>query len=259
MGQGLQFLDIILFAAIAAFLVLRLRSVLGRRTGHEGGNRQDYDPFRPKPKAGEEGGDDKVVRLPGQRGEAADPNAPASPEAARLEAERPETALGEGAPEPSGSEQGAPDDSVPGLSRIRAADPAFDPASFLEGARVAFEMILMNFAEGNAKELRPLLADEVYRDFEGAIRERSENNETLETTLVGIAGAEIIEAEMQAKTAFLTVKFVSEQVKATKDSEGRIVEGNPNEVVTVTDLWTFARNTRSRDPNWTLVATRTPN
>jgi predicted lipid-binding transport protein (Tim44 family) len=235
MGQGLQFLDIILFAAIAAFLVLRLRSVLGKRTGHDGGNRPDYDPFRqqqPKPGAkGDEGDDEKVIQLPGQRGEQAAP----APEA------RP---AGEG---------------VDGLTQIQLADREFDPASFEEGARVAFEMILMNFAEGNAKELRPLLANEVFKDFDGAIRERAKRNETLETTLVGITGADIIEAEMQVKTAFITVKFVSEQVNVTKDSEGRIVDGDPNEVVTVTDIWTFARNTRSRDPNWTLVATRTPN
>jgi predicted lipid-binding transport protein (Tim44 family) len=214
---------------------LRLRSVLGKRTGHDGGNRPDYDPFRqqqPKPGAqGDEGGDEKVIQLPGQRGEQA-------------------------APAPEGKQAG---EGVDGLTQIQLADHEFDPASFEEGARVAFEMILMNFAEGNAKELRPLLADEVFKDFDGAIRERAERNETLETTLVGITGADIIEAEMQAKTAFITVKFVSEQVNVTKDSEGRIVDGDPNEVVTVTDIWTFARNTRSRDPNWTLVATRTPN
>src|SRR3546814_19790537 len=81
----------------------------------------------------------------------------------------------------------------------------------------------------------------------------------LETTLIGITAAEIIEADLRQKTAFITVKFVSEQVNVTRDSEGRIVDGDPNHVAKVTDIWTFARNTRSRDPNWALVATRSPN
>ena len=94
--------------------------------------------------------------------------------------------------------------------------------------------------------------------FAGAINEREDANETLETTMVGISHAEIIEAELQQKTAFVTVKFISEQVNVTRDADGEVVDGDPNHVAKITDIWTFARNTRSRDPNWTLVATRSP-
>jgi len=233
MGSGFQFLDIILFGAIAAFLVLRLRSVLGRRTGHEG--RPDFDPFRQQEQnearrreeeAAEEG---KVVTLPDSR--------------RRTPTEE----------EPVASQGSA------GLTSLKLADRSFDEREFLEGARIAFEMIVGAFAANDAKALRPLLADEVFRNFASAIQGREARSETLETTLVGIVSAEIIEVEMQRSQAFVTVKFVSEQVNVTKDSEGRIVDGDPNEVVRITDIWTFMRDVSSRDPNWTLVAPRTPN
>ena len=102
-------------------------------------------------------------------------------------------------------------------------------------------------------------ANDVYDDFAGAIKQREDAKETLETTLIGITSAELIEADLRQKTAFVTVKFISEQVNVTRDTEGRIVDGDPNHVAKVTDIWTFARNTRSRDPNWALVATRSPN
>lgn len=231
MDEGVQLLDIILFAAIAAFLVLRLRNVLGRRTGHD--SRPDFDPFRQKqeqrPGAAEEA-DDKVVQLPGGR-------------------RREEAAF----------EADADDPVSAGLTQIRLADRNFDPEGFLQGSRAAFEMIVMAFASGDKETLRGLLADEVYRDFARAIDERAEEGQSLETTLVNILEPEIIEAELQGRNAVVTVKLVSEQVNVTRDDEGRIIEGDPSDVVKMTDIWTFVRNTRSRDPNWALVATRSPN
>ena len=146
-----------------------------------------------------------------------------------------------------------------GLTQIAIVDRSFEPQGFVQGARVAFEMVIGAFAQGDTKSLRPLLSNDVYEDFAGAINGREEANETLETTLVGIDEAEIIEAELQGKTAFVTVKFISEQVNVTRDAEGKAVDGDESHVATITDIWTFARNTRSRDPNWTLVATRSSN
>lgn len=232
MGDGVQFLDIIIFAAIAVALGLRLRSVLGRRTGNE----RRHDPLNPTPPrdaAGREPGQaedrarDKVIPLPG-RG-------------------------------PASAEGAAAANEAPGLARVRAVDPAFDPAGFVSGARGAFEMIVGAFAAGDAAALKPLLSDEVFANFNAAIEARAKASETLQTTLVGINSADIIEASVDGRTAFVTVKFVSEQINVTKDSEGRIVDGDPSAVTAITDIWTFARNTRSRDPNWTLVATRSPN
>ena len=233
MGNGFQFFDIIILAAVAAFLIFRLRSVLGRRSGHEG-TRPTYDPFRKdKP---EEANDDKVIQLP-DRGP--------GPAEASEEGEEPPA---------------EPDTPVAGgLTQIKLADRSFEPEGFVQGARVAFEMIIAAFAQGDTRTLRPLLSNDVYEDFAGAIKGREEAKETLETTLVGIDEAEIIEAELQGKTAFVTIKFVSEQVNVTRDAEGKAVDGDESHVTTITDIWTFARNTRSRDPNWTLVATRSSN
>ena len=230
MGEGgIQYLDIIILAAIAAFLVLRLRGVLGRRTGHE--QSQQYDPFRDRQKK-DESHEDKVVHLPDRGAEPDDELA---------------------------AEAGGDTPLEQGLTQIKLADRSFDSDGFANGAKVAFEMIVQAFAEGDTKALRPLLSNDVFEDFSGAIKSREENDETLDSTLVGINQAEIIEAELQGKTAFVTVKFVSEQINVTRDAKGEVVDGDPSSVTSVTDIWTFARNTRSRDPNWTLVATGSSN
>ena len=122
-----------------------------------------------------------------------------------------------------------------------------------------FSWIVEAFAKGDSKGLRPLLNDDVYGNFSAAIEARAKAGETLETALVGIKSAEILEARMQGRAAFVTVKFVSEQVNVTRNSQGEVIDGDPARVVTITDIWTFARDTRSRDPNWSLVATRSSN
>jgi predicted lipid-binding transport protein (Tim44 family) len=230
MSDGFQFLDIILFAAVAAFFVYRLRGVLGKRMGHD---KPPSDPFG-KRKA--ESDDDKVISLPDRNKADADEEAPELAE----QAEAPGTPL------------------EAGLMQIKLADKSFAEDQFLAGARAAFEMIIATFAGGDAKALRPLLSNDVYADFSGAIAERRAAGHVLETTLVGINEAEIVEAELQARTAFITVKFVSEQINVVRDKKGEVVDGDATDVTKITDVWTFARNLRSRDPNWTLVATRSP-
>lgn len=240
MGNGFQFLDIVLFAAVAAFFVLRLRSVLGKRTGHQEpppGRDAFSSARREDEREDAEADSEKVIPLPDRSGD----------EAAEQEAA--------GAEMPAGAAEGL---SGAGLTRIKMADKSFEEASFLGGAKAAFEMVVAAYAEGDTKALRPLLANDVYSDFAGAIEERRKNGQTLETTLVGVNEAEIVDAELQGRTAFVKVRFRSEQVNTLRDSEGRIIEGDPNSVTKVTDVWTFARNTRSRDPNWTLVATESP-
>lgn len=222
--------DLLIFAVIAAFLVFRLRSVLGRKMGNE---RPPLDPNaprggpRPQPNA-ENANEENVVALPDRQ-----------PADAFIE--QAEGALGEN------------------LRKIRDADPAFNSDSFVEGGRGAFEMIVTSFAAGDRETLRPLLSDEVYENFAGAIVERADKGHTMEMTLVGIQTSEIIDASMDGRVAFVTAKFVTEQIEVTRDASGDVVEGDPSRVTTVTDIWTFARNTRSRNPNWTLVATEAPN
>ncbi len=230
-------LEILFFAIVAAFLGWRLYSVLGRRTGHE----KPFDPFRtketqaPATVSEREG---NVRRLP---------EPAARPDRTDRERRKLEAAIGAVA-----------GDVRRGLDAIRSADPKFDPVDFVVGARVAFDMIVGAFAQGDAKALRPLLADQVFGNFNAAIEERTRNNQRHETTLVGILSADIVGAELKGDEAQVAVKFVSQQINVTKDQEGRIVDGDPSEVANITDIWTFARPVKSRDPNWVLVATESP-
>src|SRR6185437_15240650 len=132
----------------------------------------------------------------------------------------------------------------------------FAPEPFIQGARGAFELIVGAFAAGDTGALRPLLSDEVFEGFSQAIHERNQAKETHETNLVAIRSADLVEAALDGSTAFVTVRFVSSQVNVTRAHDNSIVDGDPDRVVEKTDFWTFARNTRSQDPNWQLVATR---
>jgi predicted lipid-binding transport protein (Tim44 family) len=232
----------LLFLVLAVVIFIRLRSVLGRRTGTE---RQPYDRYtRTDPKRPTDV-NEPVVALP--RG--APGRAPV--EASGPSAEDIEARLGRHASKDSPLGQ-----SLTGLMR---ADPAFDPNHFLDGAKTAYEMVVMAFAEGDEATLKQLLGNEVYDGFQRAIREREGRGEKMESSLVGIDKADIIEAEVKNRTAYVTVKFVSELVSVTRDGDGEVVEGDPKKVREVTDIWTFARDFASRNPNWKLVATEAAN
>ena len=219
MGE-FQYIDIILFAMVAGFFVLKLRSVLGRRTGNE--RRRDLFPRRPAPAA-----EKKVAPL--------------------VEPDKRVTGLA-GDPPP-------PDTVAEGLNRIRRSDPSFDPSHFIEGARVAFEMIVAAFAKGDKGELRPLLSDEVFQRFAMAIDERVAARETLETQIEKLDSVDIAEAGLVGRTAEVTLKLVSYQINVTRAMDGSIVDGAPGQSIEKTDYWTFARDTRSTNPNWVLIAT----
>lgn len=227
MGEGFQFIDIVLFAMIAAFLILRLRSVLGRHRDH--GRPEDGIGGSGSPKQ-----NDHVIPLPEQ--------AETSPLASEVKDESEAT--------PEETPLGA------GFTQIQIAAPDFDRAEFLVGGRTAFEMIIQAFAEGDRSLLESLLSDEVYGNFLSAITDRENVGETLENTLIRIVSAEPIEAYMDGPTAHVTLKIVSEQINVTRDAKGEVVDGDPNHVSAITDIWTFARNTQNADPNWALVATR---
>ena len=205
----------LIFAAIAVFVILKLRSVLGTRTGFEKKN----EPYAPVDRG------DKVIPLPDRR-----------------PAEVP----------PMGEAKAQMD---PGSAAIRRVDPSFDPDGFLEGAKMAFEMIVTAFAKGDEKALEPLLAPNVFESFAADIRRRREAGETRETTVAGIRQARIDQARLEGREARVTVMIVSEQINVTRDREGNVIDGDPKAAETVSDLWTFARDTRSRDPNWQLVET----
>ena len=131
--------------------------------------------------------------------------------------------------------------------------------TFLKGARAAYEIIVTAFAEGNRKTLKDLLSREVYDGFAGAISERESRGEQIDQSFVGIKSADIVEAELKNGMAQVTVKFVSELISATRDKAGEVIAGDPKRIKEVTDIWTFAREVASRDPNWKLIATQAAN
>lgn len=212
-------IDLILFAMVAAFLVLRLRSVLGRRTGFE--RPPEAAPGTPAPVAGREA---EVIPLPAA------------------------TAARRGLPDPRGPVGQA-------LMRIRGADPSFDPSAFLGGAEGAFRMIVAAFAAGDRETLRNLLSDDAYAGFEGAISEREAAGETQRTELRSIQDMAIEGAELRGTIAEITLRIVSDQVNLTIARDGSISAG-AEAVTEITDLWTFQRDVAASDPTWKLVGTR---
>ena len=141
------------------------------------------------------------------------------------------------------------------VAPIRAADPSFEPIGFSGGARAAFTAIVEAFAKGDTATLRPLLDGPTFSSFDAAIRGRVERKEKAETTLIGFEASDISDAELQGTNAVVTVRFVSEQINVLRNAESQIIDGNPNEVQKVIDLWTFRRDTKSSDPNWLLIKT----
>ncbi len=226
----------IIFLALAVFIFLRLRSVLGTRTGRE---RPPYDPYAARKQA-QPAAEKKVIALPNRNAEGAAVAQPAEPVAAG------ERWKGVAAP---GSALAA------GLDAVASADSDFDAKGFIAGARGAYEMIVGAFAEGDRRTLKSLLSRDVFEGFEGAIAEREKRGETVESHFVSLDEAEITHAEMRQRTAQVTVHFVSKLITATRDKEGKVIDGNAEKVTDVTDIWTFARDVSSRDPNWKLVAT----
>ncbi len=216
--------DLILFAMVAAFLVLRLRSVLGRRTGFERPRREGpgaYDPVRNAP--ADAASDLPPAQLPadGTRRLVPDPRSPA------------------------GS----------AIERIRGVDPSFEPVGFLHGAEGAFRMIVDAFAKGDRQTLRMLLSDDTYAGFEGEIARREQAGESQRSEVRAMQEAKLEAADLRGSVADVTVRFVSDQVNLTTAKDGSVVAG-AEAVTELVDIWTFQRDLRSEDPTWKLVATR---
>jgi len=224
----------LLFLVIAVVIFLRLRSVLGRRTGNE---RPRYDPYSPSDANGKPVRDN-IVTLP--RGEPQ--RAPEALDEATFARRLKDIA-------PAGS------DIAQKLGAIAQQDRSFDPKHFMDGARGAYEMIVTAFAQGDRKALKLLLNREVYDSFSSAIDEREKVGESVDFNFVGITKAEITDAELLGKAAHITVKFLSELITATRSKAGEVVDGDASSIREVTDIWTFARELAARDPNWRLVAT----
>jgi predicted lipid-binding transport protein (Tim44 family) len=238
----------LLFLVLAVVIFLKLRSVLGRRTGHE---QTRFERYKAQQEAsqrnGKLAGKDKVVTLPRREREEVEPRAGAEPQV-RADVEERVKGLAAG-------NVGIAN----GLVEIVRADATFDPDTFLKGARGAYEIIVTAFAEGNRKTLKGLLSRDVYDGFAGAIADREGRGEQVDQSFVGIKAADIVEAELKNALAQVTVKFVSELISATRDRGGEVISGDTKRIKEVTDIWTFAREVDSRDPNWKLIATQAAN
>lgn len=220
------------FLIVAALIFLNLRSVLGKRTGSE---KPPFDPYSPREteRVTPSAEDGKVITLPRR--------APADSDD-RYEEIDDFAAVGT---ELNGQ-----------LRKVFDADQSFSPKQFVEGARAAYEMILMAFADGDRKTLKSLLSSEVYEGFSAALDERDKAGEKVKSTFVGIEKADMLEAQLDGSETAITMKLAAQLISATYNSAGEIIEGNADTVSEVKDRWTFARDIRSRDPNWKLVATQ---
>ncbi|MCC0807120.1 Tim44 domain-containing protein [Methylobacterium sp. W2] len=232
-------LTTLIFLALAVFVIWRLRSVLGQKTGAERSPFKPVDRSRnPAPPARSDG--DNVVRLPGA--DRAQPQTDSAPAAVA------EVRDWRGIAEPGSA-------VAHGLEAVVQAEPSFDPRAFVEGAKGAYEAIVIAFAKGDRKTLRSLLSREVCEGFEREITARESRRETVETTFVSLDKAEIVAVDVRNKVAQVTVRFLSHLITATRNAEGQVIDGNAEAVAEVPDVWTFARTLGSRDPNWQLVAT----
>jgi predicted lipid-binding transport protein (Tim44 family) len=227
--HNFQFLDVVVLAVLTGFIAFRLYSVLGRRTGHE------RSP------------EDRVRRLPG---------APSAPQPVNPQAPSPAPQAADNVvalPERAGAAAANP--ALRGILDIKLADRAFDTDHFLSGARAAYEMIVTAFAHGERATLQPLLSPEVFETFESAIKGREARSERVDFTFLSLKSARVTAADLKGGMAEIGVAFESEVMLAGYDPAGALIEGDAKTPHAVTETWTFARNTRSSDPNWTLVAT----
>jgi predicted lipid-binding transport protein (Tim44 family) len=210
---------IVILALVALFIGLRLYSVLGERTGHE---------QQPILKPADQ---DARVHPP-----VAQP--PVTPPAADNSADLAYVPL-----------------AGPGVRAIIAADPSFDVARFLEGAKAAYRLILESFWKGDLDTVKPHVDSHVYDTFAAAVGQRKKDGLTLDNRLVNIEQAVILEANMERSVAVVTVRLEADIAAVTRNSEGQVVAGSMSDAVQTRDLWTFRRDLSSRDPNWVLIET----
>lgn len=225
----------IIFLALAVFIFAKLRSVLGTRTGHE---RPPFDPYS--------GETPKPATLPDKPASIPNRNEETSPVARDAEREAPAADRWAGIAAP-GSAVAA------GLDAIANADRSFDARNFLEGAKAAYEMIVMAFAEGDRKTLRNMLGKELFEEFASALNAREAKGHKMESRFVSLDKAEIKNAVLAGNEARITIDFLAQLVSATRDKDGNVVEGSADALTDVEDLWMFARDVKSSDPNWKLV------
>ncbi|MBN66463.1 MAG: hypothetical protein CMM94_02715 [Rickettsiales bacterium] len=225
MGGEIPYGDIIVIGAIAAFILLRYRSILGQKTGH--------DVSQPKQKSAPLEDNDRIIQLPERQREKEKKDQEEALKLAELD-------------DP---------DVASAIAQMKMEDAGFSIDEFLQGARMAHDMVITAFSKHDRATLKMLLAEDVYKEFESELEKQEKNNKRHETTLVAVNESEVSEAQLKKSTAIITVRFVSEQIQVVRDESGKVVEGDPSDIIEVEDEWVFERDLRSRNPNWTITDT----
>lgn len=236
----------LIIIAVAVFVIMRLRSVLGTRTGYQAPpvDREEMKKSRDAANQNQaENTADNVVPLPTRKTGAKQQTV----KRVKATVDPITKSINEYAK--SGTKLNK------GLKLVAETSAQFEPNNFVDGARMAYEMIVTAFADGDKKALKGLLSKEVYEGFAGVITEREKAGHKIHTTFIGIDKSNIKAANVENNEALVTVQFMSQIVSATLDKDDEIIEGDNEEIIEVNDIWTFARDTRSKDPNWKLVAT----
>lgn len=219
-SSSIPYGDIIAIGAIAAFILLRYRAMLGER------NERDETPHvRPMPVPEFE----RVIQLPSAR------PAPAQEKKEEI-----------------GEKYGT---LAEGFVAMRTIDRDFAPDEFIQGARTAYEMVIEAFSKRDRATLKMLLSDAMYKSFDLSLTDAESANRYPDTTLVAIKKAEFMDAKVKGTVATITIDFTSEQIHLIRDRDGTILEGNPSQEELVEDTWVFERNLTSADPNWKIIET----
>ena len=218
MNDGFAFFDIIIFAMLAGYLVFQLRRALGRRSD----NQEPKSTPSPEQRA-KQGETDNVVAI-----------------------------------KPNENKKENQEETLGGLTELREKDPSFSDTDFIKGAKEAFSWIVEAFSKGEISKLEPLLSGPLFNGFKQAIEQREADQLSLETNVVSIKSAQIHNVTIKNDQVSITVEYVTDQIKSTRNAKDEIVDGDPDTIETVTDLWTFNRNIKSKNPNWILVKTETP-
>jgi predicted lipid-binding transport protein (Tim44 family) len=232
----------LLILAIAIVIFWRLGSLLGRRTGNE---RPPFDPYSSRDALEKSAANGKIADSSRTR----QPAKPGSPSAKAPSAESVPVWEGYAAKNTA---------LAKGLEKLAAADTNFEPRSFIEGAKAAYEIVIQAFARGDTQALKPLLSVEVMDGFSQDIDRRNEAGEKFESSLVGIVKTVFVKVDVIGRKAVVTLRFVSELISVRRNKSGEIIDGDDKKIREITDVWTFERDVASSDPNWILVATESP-
>lgn len=226
MEQAFPYGDLVVLGAIAAFIILRYRSILGKKTGH--------DMSKPKVKVEPPKPQERVIQMP-QKEHRAAVVVKAKEDIALADIDDAEISSA--------------------LAKMKQTDENFTISDFMDGAKAAFDMVVEAFSTHDKDTLKSLLSKEIYKEFEESISEQQKEKRRAQNTLVSIKKAEITEAEMSKNIATITVRFDSEQINVIVDEEGKVIEGNLSDIHDIEDEWVFERDMKSRNPNWTIIDT----